>query len=159
RRILWQILFDQGQIELAGGDVAAARRTLDEASSSSRLWLDLEQGSGDTLAAESAVAGSPRWLGVARGRAGGTRAAKNDFAVSLSKCKSVADRDRDFIEHKADLAEIYGFLGDLQARTGQLNEAAKSYLELRKNLAEVLNHDREDMSRQPDEARTHERVA
>jgi serine/threonine-protein kinase len=158
RRILWQILFELGKIELACGDLPAARRAFEEALASSRHWLDLVQG-GDTLAAESSLAGDYLWLGVVAHRAGDVEAAKRNFAESLHTCSAVATRDPDYFGHKADLAEIFAFQGDAQVRSGQLDEAAASYLKLRENLMAVLNHDPEDMSRQPMVARTHERVA
>jgi serine/threonine-protein kinase len=158
RRLLSQCVFGLGKIELAAGELASARRNLEEALVHSRLWLEAVS-AGDTSAAESWQAGNYLYLGVVADRSGNADEAKRNFEESLRITTALADRYPKNISYKADLAEIYAFLGDFQMRAGLVDYAAKSYGELRKNLGAVLNFDKEDLSRQQEVAHTHARVA
>jgi serine/threonine-protein kinase len=158
RRILWQIVFEKGKIELAGGDLDAARRDFEEALATSKLWLEAVKG-GDTSGAESSLAGDYLYLGVVADRTGDAKTAKANFDECLRLCNALADQYKSNFDYKADLAESYGLVGDAQLRQGLLAEAEWSYKHLRENLMAVVNHNPEDMTRQPLVAQTHERVA
>jgi tetratricopeptide (TPR) repeat protein len=162
--LLWQVVFGLGKIELAAGDLAAARRDFEEAVAHSRLWFEAI-GGGNTSGAESSQAGDHLYLGVVADRAGNADEAKRNFDECLRIALALAARyppDKKYprnIDYKADLAESYAVIGDFQARAGQLKDAERSYQNLRDNLAAVLNFNKEDLSRQQEVARTHERVA
>jgi tetratricopeptide (TPR) repeat protein len=156
--LLWQCSFGLGRIELAAGDLAAARRELETAHSHSRLWFEAVA-AGDTSGAESAQAGDFLYLGVVADRAGQSVEAKKNFEECLRLATALADKYPRNIGYKADLAEVYAFLSDFQLRAGQVEEAESSIAKLREKLRDVLNFDKEDLSRQQEVARTHERVA
>jgi serine/threonine-protein kinase len=164
QRLLWQCVFGLGKIELAAGDLAAARREFEEALTAGRLWFEAASG-GNTSGAESAQAGAYLYLGVLADRAGNAVGAKRNFDESLRITNGLTQKyplDKKYprnIDYKADLAESYAFVGDFQLRAGLVEEASKSIENLRKNLGEVLNFDKEDLSRQQEVAHTHERVA
>ncbi len=157
-RLLWQVVFELGKIELAAGDLDAAGRRFEEALTLSRQWLDLAKG-GETSGPESSLAGDYLYLAVVADHSNLPDEARRNFNESLRLATNLAARFPNNVGYKADLAECYGLQGDFLLHTGRLDEADTCYQKLRENLAAVLNSDKEDLSRQRDVARTHERVA
>jgi serine/threonine-protein kinase len=156
KRLLSHYAVRSGKVELATGDLPAARRDFEEALQLRRSWMSMAP---TNVQAQSFLSEVYLWLGVLAGREDDLKEAKRNFDQCLKMCGTLAERFPNSWSFKTDLAEAYGHHGDAQVRFGLFDEAAKSYEKSRAHLLAVLNHDPEDMSRQRLVARTHERLA
>jgi tetratricopeptide (TPR) repeat protein/predicted Ser/Thr protein kinase len=144
-----------GKAALALGDLDAARKHFEQAQEFRLFW----QEKSPSPEVESYLSEVSMWLGVTAARRGNAEAAAKHFGKSLEWCEALAKRFPKDVSFKADLAEIYGRLGDAQRRFGKADDAAANYQKSREQLLTVLNADPDDMSHQPLAAVTHERLA
>jgi serine/threonine-protein kinase len=145
-----------GKAYLALGELPAASQRFEESATFRQEWRKLEPLS---VPAESYLCESFMWLGITAGRVGNSKKASLQFDKSLEICESLVRRFPKDISFKADLATLFGHIGDSQLLSGLIDDAAKSYQKSKDHLLVVLNANTEDTSHQSLTALTHERLA
>jgi tetratricopeptide (TPR) repeat protein len=149
---------DRGRLELSQGNLAEARRQLDQALEARRVWASKAKPE-EQVMATSFLSEACMWLGVVLAHQGDQEGAEKFLQEALELSDGLAAKDPDELSFQKDLAEIHGARGDVQALRGDWEGAAASYQKARDHVvAAKLPGTPEDAPGQVLLARTIERL-
>jgi serine/threonine-protein kinase len=141
------IAMDWGRLEFSQGRLAAARDHLAEAMEGRRAWVK-EAPAKELPFAESYLSEACLWMGITLAHQGDQEGADKHLQEALDLCVRLAARKPDNVVNpadlrtfQADLAEVHGARGDVQALRGDSEAAYASYLEARKHAIAAKLHD------------------
>jgi tetratricopeptide (TPR) repeat protein len=148
-----------GRLELAQGNLPAAREHLVRALEARRAWvkegIPKEQAMALSFLSEACM-----WMGVVLAHQGDQEGADKHLQEAVDLSEQVAARDKKDLTFQKDLADILGARGDVQALRGDWNGASASYLKAKEHVvAAKLPGTPEDAAGQVLLARTIERLA
>jgi serine/threonine-protein kinase len=143
-----------GRAYLEMGDSAAARKQFQKARKLRRQWAKLQSQSAE---ARSWLAEAWMWEGIAAARRGDAKALES-FRKALKLAGDLVKGHPKYGPYQADLAEVYGALGDAQVCLGKAGDATKSYRQSRKYLGVLRRRNPDDPGLQPALALLEERL-
>jgi tetratricopeptide (TPR) repeat protein len=128
---------DQGRLEIAQGNLTAAREYFARALDARRAWVK-EPGTDPPAMAPSFLSEACMWMVVVLAHQGDQEGADKLLQEAVNLSEQVAEQDKNDLTFQKDLVDVYGVRGDVQALRGDWERASANYLKAKEHAAKLL---------------------